>query len=121
MPPCDVRHFLGPCLLLLLHERADHGYDLLERLRPFHGWDVEAPTVYRSLRSLERQGLVHSHWVPSDCGPARRRYEITPTGCSALAVAARDLRSLRETLDRFLFRQSRAWQSASRPSPARLR
>ena len=30
---CELRHFVEPCLLLLLRERPGHGYELVDRLR----------------------------------------------------------------------------------------
>ena len=61
MQSCDLRNFMAPCLLLLLAERADHGYDLVARLRPLIDMDGDAGAVYRTLRHLEHDGLVCSH------------------------------------------------------------
>jgi Transcriptional regulator PadR-like family len=72
MAELEPRNFLQPCLLLLLREQPDHGYELAARLRPMHDGDGDAGGVYRALRSLERQGLVRSEWHTSDVGPARR-------------------------------------------------
>lgn len=105
MKPCDLHNFLAPCLLLLLEERADHGYDLVSRLHPLVSMDGEAGAVYRALRHLERDGLVTSTWLPANGAPARRSYEVTEEGRRALGSSVRDIRELRDTLDRFLFRQ----------------
>jgi DNA-binding PadR family transcriptional regulator len=52
--------FLEPCLLLLLHKRAAHGYELAEHIKPF-GFDVrqsvDSSLVYRTLRALESGGM----------------------------------------------------------------
>ena len=78
------RNFLQPCLLLLLRERSDHGYELVARLRPMHDGDGDAGGVYRALRSLERHGLVRSEWRSSDVGPSRRTYHLTSDGLAVL-------------------------------------
>jgi PadR family transcriptional regulator PadR len=104
MQPCDLRNFLAPCLLLLLAERADHGYDLLIRLRPIVDVDADAGAVYRTLRHLEHDGLVRSTWLPANGAPARRNYELTEPGRAALRGCVVDMRDLRDRLDRFLFR-----------------
>lgn len=114
MKSCDVHNFLAPCLLLLLDERADHGYDLVSRLRPLICMDGEAGAVYRALRHLERDGLVTSTWLPANGAPARRSYEVTDEGRRALGSSVRDIRELRDTLDRFLFRQRVLADAASR-------
>jgi len=68
----------------LLRERSDHGYDLVSRLRELHVVDGDAGAVYRSLRGLERNGLVRSSWQTSDAGPARRTYQVTSAGIADL-------------------------------------
>ena len=105
MQSCDLRNFMAPCLLLLLAERADHGYDLVARLRPLIDMDGDAGAVYRTLRHLEHDGMVRSHWLPANGAPARRSYELTEAGRGQLRECVVDMRGLRDTLDRFLFRQ----------------
>jgi poly-beta-hydroxybutyrate-responsive repressor len=105
MQSCDLRNFMAPCLLLLLAERPDHGYDLVSRLRSLIDTDGDPGAVYRTLRHLERDGLVSSHWLPANGAPARRSYELTDAGRGLLRACVVDIRGLRDTLDRFLFRQ----------------
>ena len=40
----------------------------------------DSGTVYRSLRQLEKTGLVSSFWDTSESGPARRMYSLTKAG-----------------------------------------
>jgi poly-beta-hydroxybutyrate-responsive repressor len=102
--PALTRNFLRPCLLLLLREQSGYGYDLLERLRPL-GHPADDPgRVYRTLRALESEGLVHSGWATSSAGPARRVYEITRAGVETLHDEASALYGTRDVLDRFLSR-----------------
>jgi PadR family transcriptional regulator, regulatory protein PadR len=104
MADLEPRNFLQPCLLLLLAERADHGYELAARLRPLHDGEGDSGGVYRALRSLEAHGLVGSEWRTSDVGPARRTYHITPAGMAVLATQAHDLEHVHEVLHTFLER-----------------
>ncbi len=98
------RNFLRACLLLLLRERPDHGYDLLARLGSL-GLDQEDPgAVYRTLRGMEREGLVRSGWGESCSGPARRTYVLTPCGERALLCYGRALDDCRRTIEGFLDR-----------------
>lgn len=102
--PLLPRNFIRPCLLLLLREQPAHGYDLLERLRTF-GFDGSDPGgLYRALRRLEEDGLVHSAWEGSDAGPDRRIYELTRAGMEVLHELAKSLAEGRELLDAFLMR-----------------
>lgn len=120
MADLEPRNFLQPCLLLLLAERADHGYELATRLRPLHDGDGDSGGVYRALRSLEAHGLVRSEWRTSDVGPARRTYHITPAGVAVLATQVHDLEHVHNVLHTFLERYG-GLASAARhdPLPAR--
>src|SRR5690606_10578573 len=80
----EMRGMLRSFLLLLIHRRPAHGYDLIERLTAMGVEDVEPGHAYRVLRALERERLLTSRWVPSDAGPARRRYELTAEGLAEL-------------------------------------
>lgn len=103
----EPRNFLQPCLLLLLREQPDHGYELAARLRPMHDGDGDAGSVYRALRALERQGLVTSEWHTSDVGPARRTYHVTPVGIASLDALAEGLDHTHDVLHVFLDRYAR--------------
>ena len=90
-------------LLLLLRDRATHGYELLERLPELVGQErVEAGNVYRLLRALEEAGAVSSEWDARLPGPAKRTYELTPLGHRLLDEWAQSLRAARERIDGFL-------------------
>jgi PadR family transcriptional regulator, regulatory protein PadR len=98
------RNFLRPCILLLLRESPAHGYDLLERAQAFGFSGSDPGGLYRLLRTLEQEGLVHSAWEPSPQGPDRRIYEITRAGAEWLHDSALALQGTGAVLDRFLRR-----------------
>lgn len=104
---CDggqPKNFARPCLLLLLAESAAHGYELIERLRPF-GFEINDPaTVYKTLRQMEAESLVTSTWELSSRGPARRVYNVTTDGRDLLESWAMTLELNRAILGRFLDR-----------------
>jgi PadR family transcriptional regulator PadR len=114
------RHFARPCLLLLLQERSDYGYDLVARLRAL-GVEDDSAAVYRTLRTLESEGAVTSRWKEPVAGPARRMYELTQAGAEILQAWADALDESRRVLEGFLtrFRQSRAHgpRSSSEEAP----
>ncbi|GAC1317416.1 MAG: hypothetical protein NVSMB2_11110 [Chloroflexota bacterium] len=98
------KNFARPCLLLLLAESSAHGYELIERLRPF-GFEINDPaTVYKTLRQMETESLVTSTWEVSSRGPARRVYELTSDGHDLLESWAITLELNRAILGRFLDR-----------------
>lgn len=100
------KNFARPCLLLLLSEAPAHGYELIDRMRPF-GFEVNDPaSVYKTLRQMERDGIVTSEWELPKSGPARRIYALTSDGRDLLAAWAHTLERNRAVLDAFLSRFS---------------
>lgn len=95
------RSYLRPCLLLLVAEQPSHGYDLLERLEDLGLGATDPGGLYRTLRAMEREGLVTSHWETSSTGPARRTYTLTNEGTEWLHAWAGALRESRRLLLRF--------------------
>jgi len=96
--------FLEPCIMLLLFEQTAHGYDLIERLERF-GFEPKTQDVgaiYRTLRKLEREGMVKSQWEVSDSGPAKRLYEVTGEGEEFLKEWALSISFTKSRLETYL-------------------
>jgi poly-beta-hydroxybutyrate-responsive repressor len=102
--PALPKKFVRPALLLLLLEQPAHGYELLERLQPFGFERPDPGGLYRNLRALEDDGLVHSSWQASTAGPDRRMYELTRAGREELHFHAKALAATSHTLAVFLSR-----------------
>ena len=98
-----VERFSEPALLLLLRDRPAHGYELVESLSELMpGRRVDMGNLYRTLRTLEAEGLVRSEWDAEAPGPAKRRYELTDRGQRLLDEWAGALRQARDRIDAFL-------------------
>lgn len=101
-----VHHFLQPCLLLLLREEDAYGYALHAKLEEF-GFDVECfdPTlVYRSLKGMEDEQWVNSHWEEASQGPKRRVYTLTTEGNRQLDQWMMAIRQTQSDIERLLDR-----------------
>ncbi|MFN2504433.1 MAG: PadR family transcriptional regulator [Acidimicrobiales bacterium] len=115
------RHYLKPCLLLLLAEGPSHGYDLLEQVRRLGINGAEPGGLYRYLRSMEKEELVSSWWEPSQAGPARRTYILTDRGRQALDTSVNSLRDVREILVSLLDRYDVLGRGTAREAGAQRR
>ena len=114
-----VERFVEPSLLLLLRERPLHGYELIERLPELSGEErVDVGNLYRSLRSLEEEGLVTSEWQPDLPGPAKRTYTLTPEGHAVLASWLAAVERLRDGLTMFLDRAEEGGDHVRTTPPA---
>ena len=116
LPSTPPKNFLRACLLLLLREQPGHGYDLLRRLESFGIGGDDPGGLYRALRSLEQEGLVHSAWQASTSGPDRRSYELTRAGMEELHRSATSLAATRDLLGAFLSRYGEFVALAERPT-----
>ena len=95
------RNWLVPVILLTLREWNSYGYELMERTAAF-GFEAMNPgTLYRTLRQMEKEGVVKSQWETSRGGPARRVYTITDAGEAYLDFWAEALEQYRRNMDAF--------------------
>jgi len=93
--------FLTPWLLLLLRNWSMHGYQLMQTMTLFGLAAFDPPTIYRTLRRLEKEGLINSDWEPGEAGPAKRVYSLTEAGEDFLQSWASALKGYQGILDRF--------------------
>jgi poly-beta-hydroxybutyrate-responsive repressor len=80
MVPRLTGDLLTSSLLSFLRQWNAYGYQLVQELGKAGLPGFDSTTVYRTLRQLERAGLVSSFWDTSESGPARRRYSLTKAG-----------------------------------------
>src|SRR5262245_50493312 len=100
-----VERFGEPALLLLLREGRAHGYELLDRMPELLSEErIDMGNLYRVLRSLEEEGIVHSEWDADAPGPAKRIYELTDEGRALLDAWAEALGGAAETIEAFRVR-----------------
>ncbi len=97
----SFRDFLVPYVLLALSMQRAHGYVIEQYLHGLGLANVELSTLYRTLRQLEKNGLVYSTWEPGPEGPARRIYSLTDAGRWWLDAGAATLAGYRDIIDRF--------------------
>ncbi len=97
-PPRD---FLAPFVLLAVSMQRAHGYVIEDYLRALGLFGITMSTLYRTLRQMEKDGLLESTWEPGPTGPARRVYTITDSGHAWLDSSATMLNAYRQTIDRF--------------------
>ena len=95
------RDILIPYVLLAVSLQRAHGYLIEEYLRGVGFFSLEMSTLYRTLRQLEKDGLLRSSWEPGPTGPARRVYSLTEVGRGWLDQWANTLDLYRRMLDQF--------------------
>ena len=93
---------LSSTLLAFLRNWSAYGYQLVQELAKAGLPAFDSATVYRTLRQLERAGLVSSFWDTSTSGPARRMYSLTKAGEAVLSLWVDVLSHYQSVLQRAL-------------------
>lgn len=119
---------LSSSLLAYLRQWNAYGYELVQELGKAGMENFDSTTVYRTLRQLEKAGLVSSFWDTSESGPARRRYAITQAGEAFLELCLdmfgryqKILQSALNSLDNFGERALRGPDNSQNGPEARRR
>jgi len=106
--PCtghNLDKLLQPAILTLLAQHDLHGYVLVRQLAQmpvFQGQKPDTTGVYRTLRLMEKRGLLTSTWDTSESGPAKRLYRLTPDGRVCLVRWTKTLSLYREAIGELL-------------------
>jgi PadR family transcriptional regulator PadR len=79
-----LKGVLDLAVLAVVDDEDGYGYDIVRRLRDGGLSDVGDASVYGTLRRLYSAGALTSYVVPSESGPHRKYYGITPTGRAQL-------------------------------------
>ena len=88
------RDLLELCLLSLMSQGDQYGYELLRRLHDVFP-DVQESAIYAILRQLYREGATERYQGETSGGPARKYYRLTQAGQDrrdALLKAWREVR-----------------------------
>lgn len=75
-----LKGVLDLAVLAVIAQGETYGYEILSTLEGVGLDGVGDASVYGTLRRLEQAGHLTSRLEPSDSGPARRYYSVTPTG-----------------------------------------
>jgi PadR family transcriptional regulator PadR len=79
-----LKGVLDLAVLAVVDGEDGYGYDIVRRLRDGGLTEVGDASVYGTLRRLYSAGSLTSYVVPSESGPHRKYYGITPTGRAQL-------------------------------------
>jgi len=73
----------------------------MEKMATFGLAAMNPGTFYRTLRQMEKDGMIRSTWNISERGPARRMYSITEAGEAYLKLWTESLNQYQKMMDTF--------------------
>ena len=104
-------------LLALLKNWSGYGYELAKKLEDAGYGGCNSGTLYRTLRQMEKSGLISSLWDTSTDGPARRIYSLTTPGSIFLSNWMTVMDMHKRTLEGFM-NMAEQMNDAMRPPSA---
>ncbi|PZR54269.1 PadR family transcriptional regulator [Xylanimonas oleitrophica] len=97
-----LKGVLDAAVLAVVESEDGYGYDVVRRLRAQGLHDVGDASVYGTLRRLYSAGALTSYVQPSEEGPHRKYYGITPHGRQMLATQRKEWQEFAGTLGSLL-------------------
>lgn len=98
------RGVLELCVLELLREQPNYGYEIVTALEALGPLAAGGNTVYPLLRRLKTDGHLETFAVESPAGPARHYYRVTTKGEQRRAGLELEWGQLVQAVDRCLKR-----------------
>ena len=77
-----IRGHIDTIILRVLMEGDNYGYEIIKSIyEQSNGkFELKEPSLYTSLKRLEKQKLISAYWGDESQGGRRKYYKITPTG-----------------------------------------
>ena len=93
-----LKGILEGCILGILSREETYGYKIVELL-VLAGFNANEATVYPILLRLQGQGYLRTEKRPSQLGPDRKYYALTPDGQSYYELFQSTWETLKEKVD----------------------
>ena len=90
------------CVLAILSRGEAYGYSILKQLEEYPGLAFKESTLYLVLGRLKKEGFVSVRTGPSESGPPRRYFKMTPSGIQRLSDMRHYWNDTNKALDRLL-------------------
>jgi DNA-binding PadR family transcriptional regulator len=99
-----IRGHIDTMLLRVLAERDSYGYEIVKTISQKSGgaYELKEPSLYTSLKRLEKESLIESYWGEESQGGRRKYYHLTPKGGTQLAAAIQQWQAAQQVINAIL-------------------
>lgn len=96
-----VRGNIDTFILRVLKDSDNYGYQIIKEIsiRSGNRFELKEPTLYSSLRRLEKQGFITSYWGEETQGGRRKYYTLTSAGKDRFFQNREEWKAAREIID----------------------
>ena len=91
---------LEGCILAIISDQETYGYEISQQLQAYGFGKITEGTIYPLLLRLEKNGWVQSVYRPSELGPKRKYYSLSPQGQQEYRQFVEHYRELTQAVDR---------------------
>lgn len=96
-----IRGNIDAIVLCTLKDHDSYGYEILKNIASTSNgeYEMKEPSLYTSLKRLEKQGFVQSYWGDETQGARRKYYRMTDAGKIELHDATNRWMRVRRIID----------------------
>ena len=102
IPSQMLKGTLEGCILAILSQKETYGYEISSQLAAYGFGTIPEGTIYPLLLRLEKNQLVAAAYRPSELGPKRKYYSLTPAGEEELQRFIQNYTELSHAVSRLL-------------------
>ena len=102
IPSQMLKGTLEGCILAILSQKETYGYEISRQLAAYGFGTIPEGTIYPQLLRLEKNQLVAAAYRPSELGPKRKYYSLTPAGEEELQRFIQNYTELSHAVSRLL-------------------
>lgn len=99
-----IRGHIDTIILNILKNGDNYGYEIMKAVsvNSSREYELKEPSLYTSLKRLEKQGYVSSYWGDESQGGRRKYYHITDNGKAAYEKALAEWLHAQKIITRLL-------------------
>ena len=99
-----IRGHIDAMILRVLSLKDSYGYEILKSIQVLSNseYDLKEPTLYTSLKRLEKSQMIESYWGEESHGGRRKYYHITPRGVEEYQHSLEEWKKARRVIDLLL-------------------
>ena len=102
IPSQMLKGTLEGCILGILSQKETYGYEISSQLASYGFGTIPEGTIYPLLLPLETNGRVSAAFRPSERGPKRKYYSLTPAGEAELQQFIQNYNELSQAVGNLL-------------------
>lgn len=99
-----IRGHIDTIILKILLVSDNYGYEIMKAVSINSGgeYELKEPSLYTSLKRLEKQGHIQSYWGDESQGGRRKYYHITDSGKTAFENSLAEWLSAQKIINQLL-------------------